>query len=128
VGIVVTGLAFTVVPLTAQAAEVDLRTTMQGSATYTRATGHSEYDRSREGRDVEVTVRNIGRLAGKNVTVYVSGTKVGSMLVGASGVAHREWDTERGQSVPVASVGDYIRVRTASGTLVAYGKYHRQAD
>jgi hypothetical protein len=32
-----------------------------------------------------------------------------------------------GQSVPFASAGDLIKVRTAGGTLVASGKYVREA-
>jgi hypothetical protein len=109
----------------AAAAEVDLRARLQGSAAYTNASGHSEYDRSAEGRDLEVLVRNIGRLAGHRVAVFVSGVKVGTIVVTTGGVAHREWDTERGQSVPFASAGDFVKVRAPNGTLVASGKYVR---
>ncbi|HZC52083.1 MAG TPA: hypothetical protein VE441_06260 [Mycobacterium sp.] len=70
------------------------------SKAFTNATGHSDYERG-NGREVEVTVRHIARLAGKRVTVYVNYKKVGTMPVNSSGVAHREWDTERGQIRPL---------------------------
>jgi hypothetical protein len=75
-----------------------------------------------------VTVTHIAKLAGKRVTVFVNFKKVGTMRVSSTGRAHREWDTERGQYVPYASAGDPIRVRTASGKLVAKGIYRRETD
>jgi hypothetical protein len=120
-------MSFTVLP-PAAAVEVDLHTRLQGGAAFPRATGHSEYDRSSTEREVEVTVANIGSLAGHNVNVFVSGHKVGSMRVSIAGVAHREWDTERGQSVPFASAGNYVKVRTTGGKLVASGRYVREPD
>jgi len=125
--VVASTMAFTAMAPAAQAVEVDLHARLNGSTAFTRATGFSEYGRSAEGREVEVTVRNIGGLAGQNVVVYVAGTKVGAIRVSSAGVAHREWDTERGQSVPFASAGDFIKVRTTGGTLVATGKYVREA-
>jgi hypothetical protein len=121
-------MAFALMAPAAIAAEVDLRTRLQGSAAFTKANGFSEYDRSPRDREIEVTVRDIGGLAGRNVVVFVHGTKVGAMRVSSAGVAHREWDTEHGQSVPVASAGDVVTVRTVGGTLVASGKYVREAD
>jgi len=121
-------MSFTAVAPTAQAAEVDLRARLDGSTAFLRASGFSEYDRNATERDVEVTVRNIARLAGKRVTVYVSGSKVGTIRVRAAGVAHREWDTERGQFVPIASAGDFVKIRTTAGSLVASGKFVRSGD
>lgn len=121
-------LAFAVLAPVAEAAEVDLHTSLNGSSNYPKATGSSEYDRGDDGREVEVTVRSISGLAGKRVSVYVSGTKVGTMLVRSTGVAHREWDTEKGDTVPFASAGDYVKVRTGGGTLVASGRYVRSAE
>jgi hypothetical protein len=120
-------MSFTMLPQAA-AVGIDLHTRLQGSAAFPRATGHSEYDRSRTEREVEVIVQNIGRLAGHRVNVFVSGNKVGSMRVSIAGVAHREWDTERGDSVPFASAGDRVKVRTTGGKLVASGRYVREPD
>jgi hypothetical protein len=119
---------FTALAPAAQAAEIDLHARLTGSTAFSRATGSSEYDRNTTERDVEVTVRNIAGLAGKSVTVWVSGSKVGTIRVTTAGVAHREWDTERGQFVPIASAGDFVKVRTAGGALIASAKYVRSGD
>jgi len=120
--------AFAVTAPVAQAAEVDLFTHMAGSTHFPNAQGFSEYDRSNEGREVEVRVTHLSKLAGKRVKVIVNGHKVGRILVSSVGVAHREWDTEHGQKVPFASAGDKIKVRTPGGTLVAKGTYHLEVD
>jgi hypothetical protein len=123
---VASAMGLTLIAPAAQAAtEVQLFARLHGSASFSRATGSSEYERTTRQRDVEVTVNNIARLAGKRVTVYVNLKKVGTILVSSTGRAHREWSTEHGQSVPFASAGNPVRVRTASGTLVASGTYHR---
>jgi len=121
-------LASIAVPSSALAAETDLIAHLNGSSVYPAASGRSEYESDSDGRDLEVTVTNVIRLAGKRVTVYVSTHKVGTMLVSSTGRAHREWDTERGQAVPAASVGSPVKVRTSSGTLVVLGKYHLDPD
>lgn len=115
-------------PAANAATDVDLHAILSHSKAFPNATGHSDYERGGGQREVEVTVRHIAKLAGKRVSVYVNYKKVGTMLVNRYGVAHREWDTERGQYVPYASAGNPVRVRTASGTLVASGWYHREYD
>jgi hypothetical protein len=128
VATVLFAFAFAMSAPVAQAAEVDLFTHMSGSTHFPNAHGFSEYDRSNSGREVEVRVTHLGKLAGKRVKVIVNGHKVGRILVSSVGVAHREWDTEHGQRVPFASAGDKVKVRTLSGTLVAKGTYHLEVD
>lgn len=106
---------------------IDLAARLQHSAAHRNAAGHSDYERG-AGREVEVTVRHVPGLAGKRVIVYVNHHKVGTMRVNRYGVAHREWDTDRGQYVPYATADDRVRVRTTGGTLVASGRYHRVND
>jgi hypothetical protein len=74
-------------------------------------------------REVEVTVSGIRRLAGRRVTVYVNGRKVGTMRVSSTGRAHRDWSTSHGQSVPSATAGSTVKIRTTGGTLIASGRY-----
>lgn len=112
----------------ATAAEVDLVTHLRGSTAYPNATGFSEYERDRYGRDVEVTVRHALSLTGKRLTVIVNHHRVGKMIVREGGYAHRTWDTDQGQTVPFASVGDPVRVRTPNGTLVVRDSYGVDAD
>lgn len=104
---------------------VDLHAVLRPGTAFPNATGYSDYDSSTAGRVIEVTVRRIAALAGKRVTVSVNATTVGTILVNSSGVAHRQWSTTRGQSVPAAAAGDRVRVRSASGTLVATSTYRR---
>jgi hypothetical protein len=121
----VTGLA----PATpASAAEVDLIAHLQGSVAYPNATGSSEYERNSYGRDVEVTVRHATSLTGTRLRVIVNHHRVGTMMVREGGYAHREWDTDRGESVPFASLGDPVRVRTPDGTLVVRAHYQVDPD
>jgi uncharacterized protein YxeA len=124
--IVVLAAVAAMVPV-AQAAEIDLFARLHGSTAYPRARGHSEYERNGTAREVEVTAY-APRLHGRYVTVFVNGKRVGRMLVRSTGYAHREWSTHRGQYVPVAYAGSPVRVRTADGTLVVSGIYHREAD
>jgi hypothetical protein len=107
------------------ATHVELFASLHGSKAFPQAHGSSTYDRNGTRRDVKVTVLGVKSLAGKKVTVFVAGKKVGKILVSAGGTATREFSTERGQKVPVASAGSKIKVRTASGTLVASGTYHK---
>jgi hypothetical protein len=128
VGVIAVSTALTCSFATAaQAAEVDLHARLSGSSAFSTATGSSDYERGSGGREVEVTVRNIAGLAGKRVGVFVAGAKVGTMRVRSTGVAHREWDTEHGDAVPFASAGDRVKVKTASGTLIASGTFARVA-
>jgi hypothetical protein len=107
---------------------VELHASLSGSKAFPGAHGSSTFERKGDMRDVDVTVSGISRLAGHRVTVFVAGKKVGRMLVSAGGTAHRDFSTEDGQAVPLATAGSKIRVRTAKGTLVASGTYHRNGD
>jgi hypothetical protein len=120
----VTGLA----PAAQASTELDFHAGLNHSRAYPYAHGSSDYERHGTAREVEVTVHHLGRLAGKRVTVYVNYKRVGTMLVNRYGNAHREWKTAWGQYVPYATAGSPIRVRTASGTLVVSGWYHREYD
>lgn len=106
----------------ANAAKLDLFTSLSGSSAYPRAIGNAEYERSATDRELKVTVRNVARLAGKQIVVSVNGRKVGMMLVTRAGRAHREWKSEHGQYVPVASVKSSLWVHTTAGRLIVSGR------
>jgi hypothetical protein len=117
------------VAVPAQAAvETDFFTFLRASDHFPGARGNSEYERQGTGREVEVTVTRIASLAGRRVSVRVNGHKVGTMRVSSRGRAHREWSTAHGQSVPSASAGSPVRVRTAGGTLIVSGRYKLEPD
>ncbi|MGZ6697332.1 MAG: hypothetical protein ACXVFL_17045, partial [Solirubrobacteraceae bacterium] len=114
----------TAMVMPAQAAtETDYFTFLHASSHYPTAQGDSEFEREGTRREVEVTVTGIRRLAGQRVVVYVSGHRVGTMLVSSRGRAHRDWSTAHGQSVPSAGTGSRVQVRAAGGGLIASGKY-----
>jgi hypothetical protein len=106
---------------------VELHAALRHSSTHPHASGRSHYERKDGKREVDVTVRAAG-LAGRRVTVFVNHRLVGSMRLSATGFAHRHWSTEHGQSVPVASAGNPVRViRANSSDLVVSGRYARDA-
>ena len=80
--------------------EVDLFTRLHHSNSFPNAAGSAEYERDSTGRELEVTVTNVKRLADRYVYVYVHGNKVGRIHVATSGWAHREWDTNHGDTFP----------------------------
>jgi hypothetical protein len=44
------------------------------------------------------------------------------MVVSAAGTAHGDWESEHGDTVPTAEVGDRVHLRTANGTVVLSGQ------
>ena len=121
-------MALAVAVPAAQAVEIDLHARLAGTAAFPRALGSSEYERGGGGREVEITVNRIAKLAGKRVTFFVAGSKIGTALVSSTGRVHIERETAHGQFVPVASAGSGVSARTASGTIIAKGVYHRDFD
>jgi hypothetical protein len=121
-------MALAVAVPAAQAAELDLHALLHGTTAFPNARGHSEYERGNGGREVEINVSGIAKLAGKRVTFFVAGSRIGTALVSSAGRVRIERDTERGQFVPVASAGNGVSARTASGTVIAKGVYHREFD
>lgn len=107
---------------------VELHASLSGAKSFPHAHGSSTFERKGGARDVDVTVSNITPLAGKQVTVFVAGKKVGKMLVSQGGTAHRDFSTADGEFVPSASAGSKVRITTSKGTLIASGTYHRDVD
>lgn len=118
------GLAF-VAPEAQAVTTVHLAAQIHGSAAHPAARGISDYERDSTHRVVEVRMSHLGTLAGRRVVVFVGLKKVGLVLVSFTGHAQREWDTDHGQSVPLARAGTHVRIRTRAGALVAVGKYVR---
>ena len=94
---------------------------LHGSSAYPRVRGHADYMSSWR-RELDVSIWNARRLAGKTLVVYVHGTRAGTMHVWRGGSAHMN----RHRGVPRCSAGTVIRIRTQSGKLVASGTFHRQ--
>lgn len=90
----------------------ELFTRLQAGKAYPQASGSSEFSQHATSRELDVTVAFVSALAGQHVSVYVNGTKAGTMTVSGTGSAFGEWDTQHGQSVPAASAGSKVEVKT----------------
>lgn len=127
-GIGLLSLAVVVPASVASTHHVDLQATLHGGLSFPDAGGNSVYDRGGGVREVTVTVTGLNgtpSLVGKRVAIFVAGKKIGDRLVPNSGTVTIERQTVHGQFVPYASAGNWVRVRTLGGELVALGKYHR---
>ena len=123
--VVLMTLGLTLVAPDAQAVDAHLTARLHGSPRFAVVTAHSNYERTSTHRAVEVRMSGATRLAGWKVVVYVNFTRVGTMLVSFTGHAQRVWDTDNGQSVPIARVGDPVRIRSLRRAFIASGTYFR---
>ena len=100
---------------------------LYGSSAYSAVRGHANYQSWDSGRhrEFDIDLWNAGKLAGKTLTVYVGGHKIGTMRVGSGGGCHLHHDTDNGQYVPALSAGAAVNVKTGGGALVASGTLHR---
>ena len=126
VGASVSGLviATQIAPAPAATATRELDARMTVTKAYPTACGRAEYDVDDNGREIEVNLRGVKRLAGQRVTVRVHGDLVGTLRVDRYGRAH----LEREAGVPAMAAGNVIKVRTAAGTLVSRGVLHHEVD
>lgn len=95
--------------------------TLSGSATYPTANGKATYKVDNNGiREFQAELEDALTLKGKVLSVYVGAAKVGTMRINALGDGRLELV---GTAAPVirASSTPTIRVRTATGALVASG-------
>ena len=83
----------------------------KGSATFKAKAGE---------RELESEVEHVRRLAGRTVTFYVGGKRLGSAKVGALGAAHIE---RRNGAVPAVNAGTVVSVKTPGGVLIARGSF-----
>ena len=83
----------------------------KGSATFKAKSGE---------RQLEAEVEHVRRLAGKTVTFYVGGMRLGSAKVGALGASHIE---RRNGAVPAVRAGTAVSVKTAGGVLIVKGSF-----
>ena len=110
-------------PAQARGGGTTITAALHGAAGFPNASGAAKLKRDGAKREFEAEVEHVRSLAGKRLTVFVHGTKVGTMRVGGLGRAELSRSTERGQRVPQASKGNRVNIRTAAGTLVVTGRF-----
>lgn len=97
----------------------ELHAAPHGGHVYPRAGGRAAYESGDHGRELEVHVSHVARLAGRRLVVYVHGARAGTMTVSRAGRAHMD----RHRGVPACRSGQPVRGRTRSGTLVVSGTF-----
>lgn len=118
----VASLALTSLTPVAQAAN-DIRISLKGSAQYPNAKGTAKYrDRGGE-QEFQVEVENVKKLAGKKLSVFVNGNKVGTMQINQFGVGRLELNSSQGDKVPAIKSGSKVKVKTGAGVLVVSGSF-----
>ena len=93
---------------------------MASTSAYPNGHGGAWYESGRGWREFEINLRGIQALSGKTLTVRVHGARVGRMRV-HHGYAH----LDRHRGLPTMASGNWVRVRTGTGTLVSSGRLHR---
>lgn len=100
-----------------------IRVSLNGSAQYPNAKGTAKYKAQGGEREFQVELENARPLAGKTLSVFVNGTKVGSFRVSALGVGRLSRNTDLGQAVPTISSGSQVQIKTAAGAVVVSGGF-----
>jgi hypothetical protein len=96
------------------------RIVLKPAKAFPAAKGSAKFKATAEERQLEVEVEHVRRLAGKRVTFFVAGSKVGTAKVGALGAAQIE---RRNSAVPAVRAGTAVSVKTAGGVLIVRGSF-----
>jgi hypothetical protein len=121
----VASLVFTSLALApvAQAKGTDIRIALKGSGQFPNAKGTAKYrDRGGE-REFQVEVENVKALAGKTLSVFANGKKVGSLKINSLGAGSLNLNSARGNSVPAIGAGSKVQVKTGAGVRVVSGQF-----
>ena len=95
------------------------RIALKASSSYSGASGKAKYQETGQ-RELEVELEHVRRLAGKRVSFFVNGTKIGSSRVSSLGAARVD---KRGSSFPAVQSGTVIKVKTAGGKMIVSGRF-----
>ena len=105
----------------AEAKGTAVKITLTAGARYPQAKGTAKYGVS-SGREFQVEVENVKVLAGKTLSVYANGNKVGSFVVNSLGAGRLNLSTSRGQIVPFIKTGSPVVIRFGL-LVVAAGRF-----
>jgi hypothetical protein len=96
------------------------RIVLKPAQAFSAAKGSATFKAKPGERQLEAEVEHVRRLAGKTVTFYVAGKRLGSAKVGTLGAAHLE---RRNGAVPTVGSGTVVSVKTAGGILIVRGSF-----
>jgi hypothetical protein len=92
---------------------------LKASSSFPGAKGKAKFQVEGQ-RELEIEVEHVRRLAGKRVNFFVGSKMLGSKRVSALGAAQLD---RRGSTFPAINSGTRISVKTASGRLIASGRF-----
>ena len=110
---------------TAQVAEAKgnvIRITLKSSAQYSTAKAKAKFKDAGTEKEFQVEIENVKALAGKTLTVFVDGKKVGTFKVNALGVGRLNLNTIRGNKVPAIHSGSKVLIKFGT-KKVASGQF-----
>jgi hypothetical protein len=96
------------------------RIALRSAKAFPAAKGSATFKAKPGERQLEAEVEHVRLLAGRTVTFYVGGKRLGTAKVGALGAAHIE---RRNGAVPAVRAGTVVSVKTAGGVLVVKGSF-----
>jgi hypothetical protein len=96
------------------------RIALKSAKAFPAAKGSATFKAKPGERELEAEVEHVRRLAGKTVTFYVAGKKLGSAKVGALGAAHI---ARRNAAAPAVRAGTVVSVKTAGGVPIVRGSF-----
>lgn len=96
------------------------RIVLKAAQAFPAAKGSATFKAKAGERQLEAEVEHVRRLAGRTVTFYVGGKKLGTAKVSALGAAQIE---RRNAAAPAVAAGTVVSVRTAGGALVVKGSF-----
>jgi predicted PilT family ATPase len=114
-------LALAVVPTVFAAG--NRQVVLRASNAYRAATGAVQYQSQPGQRELQIEVDHIRSLAGKDVNVYVGGSKIGSARVSSRGVAELVRNSELAQHVPQVRAGTNVTVQTSAAATIVSGAF-----
>ena len=92
---------------------------LKASSSFPGAKGKAKFQTEGQ-RELEIEVEHVRRLAGQRVNFFVGAKKLGSKRISALGAAQLD---RRGSTFPAINSGTRISVKTASGRLIASGRF-----
>ena len=92
---------------------------LKASSSFAGAKGKAKFQVDGQ-RELEIEIEHVRRLAGQRVNFFVNAKRVGSKRISALGAAQLD---RRGSAFPAINSGTRISVKTASGRLIASGRF-----
>ena len=112
----------TAAPVHAKSAETIKRAALAGTTAFSAVNGEAKWKSKGGERELEIQIEDAKKLAGKTLTVRIGGKAVGAMKVSALGGPGWSGTPKPGRTCRPRWPGREVRITTATGKLVAWGR------